>query len=49
MQASLKSRCWLRQQQLQRGEPLGLYRSGTWSSAEAAGVPGRGEYLNENA
>ena len=47
--AALKSRCCLASSSCNAASRSDFTASGTWSSAEAAGVPGRGEYLKENA
>ena len=49
-QAALNARCCSRKSACRRGEPLGLDRlRGSGRGIAAAGVPGRGLYLNEKA
>src|SRR5205823_4426204 len=49
MHAELKSRCWVAKRICNSPSRCDFTSSGTWHAAEAAGVPGRGEYLNEKA
>ena len=47
--AALKASCCARISACRRASRSSLTASGTWPAAAAAGVPGRGEYLNEKA
>jgi hypothetical protein len=45
----MKAACCSFEQSLQPVQPRVFTSSATWASRSAPGVPGRGEYLNENA